>query len=114
MSDIRIPIVIQIEGMNRNDGIKVLENSIDDSINPITIQNNNVNHNDGIEVFENLIDDIVYPIVVQNDNINDSGKQCSSTQRKFSSTCTQINRPSCTKVFLPGINFITDSELPFC
>ncbi|CAF1459175.1 unnamed protein product [Rotaria sordida] len=113
MSDIRISVVIQNEGMNSNDDIEVLKNSIDDSINPITIQNNNVNHNDDIEVLENSIDDIVYPINVQNDNINDSDKQCSSTQRKSSSTCTQINRPSCTKVFLSGVKFITDFELQF-
>ncbi len=51
--------------------------------------------------------------MIEIEDINDQESSCILTNMEHPTITIPINRPQCTKVFLPGVEFISDYELKF-
>ena len=104
---------------SRDENIHVLRQVLDDLLDQLENETNlmpsftgSVEDDDRASCNDPITD--AYDVdMIEIEDINDQESSCTLTKMKHSTIITPINRPQCTKVFLPGVEFISDFELKF-
>lgn len=93
-----------------NDNIQIISEMLNSMLGQLQNGTNCITIHTAID---ERIEDVSDIDTVLLENVNDEQDFCSLTNMRITTMSVHVNRPQCTKVCLPGVEFISDLELAY-